>query len=47
MARREAEERSVRYKEGYEFRADSAAEVGERTDLDKTRKGQIPHDLAT
>ena len=47
MEERQREERRSRCKEYYEFLAESATEIFERADLDKTRKGQMIHDLAT
>ena len=47
MEERQREERRARCKEYYEFLAESSAEIFERADLDKTRKGQMIHDLAT
>ena len=45
--KQQREERRARCKEYYEFLAESATEIFERADLDKTRKGQMIHDLAT
>ena len=47
MEERQREERRARCKEYYEFLAESATEIFERADLNKTRKGQMIHDLAT
>jgi hypothetical protein len=44
---RQKEKRIARFQEHYEFLAKSATEITERADLDKTRKGQMIHDLAT
>ena len=44
---RQREKRIVRFQEHYKFLARSATEIFERADLDKTRKGQMIHDLAT
>jgi len=42
----EAEDKRLRNKEAYEVFADSVAQIANRADLDKARKGQMLHDIA-
>ena len=46
MAEIEAEDKRLRNKEEYEILADTAAQIFNRADLDKARKGQMIHDIA-
>jgi hypothetical protein len=42
----EAEDNRLRNKEAYETFADAIAQIANRADLDKARKGQMIHDTA-
>jgi hypothetical protein len=46
MAEIEAEDKRLRNKEEYEILADSVAQIVNRVDLDKARKGQMVYDIA-
>jgi len=46
MAEIEAEDKRLRNKTEYEIFADSVAQIVNRADLDKARKGQMVHDIA-
>ena len=47
MAEIEAEDRRLQFRETYESFADFVVEITKRTYLDKVRKGQIVHDMAS
>jgi len=47
MAEIEAEDRRLQFREAYEYFADFVVEITNRTDLDKVRKGQMVHDMAS
>ena len=47
MAEIKAEDRRLKFKEDYESFADFVVQITNRTDLEKVRKGQMVHDMAS